>query len=118
MDSGWTTQAIATFAAAVVGALVAGASIVATVVGAQRSLRQAARERGRDRWWEQWSWIAERAFSEHPAEEQAAVVMLETLSDMELSGPDDRRIALAIQVARFRNRGRDSDTGRGAQGEV
>jgi hypothetical protein len=101
MDSGWTAQAVATFAAALLSAVVAGAAVVASVLGARETRRQLAVDRRRDRWWEQWSWIAEHAFSEHPGEQQAGVVLLETLTELAWSDEDDVRIAAAIQVERM-----------------
>ncbi|WP_156364529.1 hypothetical protein [Curtobacterium sp. Leaf261] len=83
-------------------AIVAAAAVVASVLVGQETRRQLAVDRRRDRWWEQWSWIAEHAFSKHPGEQQAGVVMLETLTELAWSDGDDVRIAVAIQVERMK----------------
>lgn len=97
----WTAEAIATFIAAAISALVAAVSVVLTTVERRAARRRAAAEAHRDQWWTRWSWIAEHAFSSHPEDQQAAMVVLDLLVTLPWSTTDDRRMAVAITRRRL-----------------
>jgi len=102
MGSVWDVETTATFVAAVIGAVVAVASIVTTMVEGRATRRRVALDSHRDQWWARWSWIAEKALSQHPAEEQAAMVMLDALTELPWRTRDDMHVALAVSRARTR----------------
>ena len=99
MGDGWTGETFATFVAAVIGAVVGVVSVAATVLEARASRRNTETLAQRSAWWERWSWIAERAFSPRPGEEQAATIMLRQVTHLPWTTAEDRRTALAISSA-------------------
>jgi hypothetical protein len=70
MDVGWTSAAVA-----VIGAVVAVASLVVTIVEGVRARRHTKYLAHHDHWWQRWSWIAKRALSDDPADRDAAALM-------------------------------------------
>ncbi|WP_022903651.1 hypothetical protein [Curtobacterium sp. B8] len=91
MDVGWTSAAVA-----VIGAVVAVASLVVTVVEGVRARRHTKFLAHHDHWWQRWSWIAERALSDDDTEQDAAAFMAHAVLTRSWSTPDDKWMDRAL----------------------
>jgi hypothetical protein len=84
MDVGWTSAAVS-----VVGAVVAVASLVVTVLEGRRARRNTKFLAHHDHWWQRWSWITERALSPDVHDRDAAAVMAHAVLSRAWSTEDD-----------------------------
>ena len=112
MDVGWVSAVVA-----LVGAAVAAASVVVTVLEGRRMRRNAEFSVHRDLWWQRWSWVVERALSGDPHDHDAAALMTHALSTRSWVTEDDEWVVWAVQRAERRDgtrpRRRDRDRGGG-----
>jgi hypothetical protein len=97
--STWDPGAVATFYAALVGGIVALASLIATIVDGVASRRKLNELTKREQWWTRWSWTVEKSLSESPAEREMGLVIMDALVDMPWLSEDDEQIALAVSKA-------------------
>lgn len=101
---------------ALVGAAVAAASVVVTVVEGRRTRRNTEFSVHRDLWWQRWTWVVERALSRDPDDHDAAALMTYALTTRSWVTEDDEWVVWAVQHAerrRFRDRRtRDREGGR------
>lgn len=101
MDVGWTSAAVA-----VIGAVVAVASLVVTVVEGVRARRHTKFLAHHDHWWQRWSWIAERALSESEHDHDAAALMARAVLSRSWSTDDDRWMERALDDHEFQTENR------------
>lgn len=101
MDVGWTSAAVA-----VIGAVVAVASLVVTIVEGVRARRHTKFLAHHDHWWQRWSWIAERALSEAERDHDAAALMARAVLSRSWSTDDDRWMERALDDHEFQTENR------------
>lgn len=97
MDVGWSSAVVS-----LVGAAVALASLVVTVVEGRRARRNTKFLAHHDHWWQRWSWIAERAFSERDRDHDVAALMAHAVLTREWSTTDDVWMERALDVHEYR----------------
>ncbi|MET3637321.1 MULTISPECIES: hypothetical protein [Curtobacterium] len=111
MDVGWVSAVVA-----LVGAAVAAASVVVTVLEGRRMRRNTEFSVHRDLWWQRWTWVVERALSQDPDDHDAAALMTHALTTRSWVTEDDEWVVWAVQRAERRRlhpeRTRDRDGGR------
>ncbi|MFJ4295251.1 hypothetical protein [Curtobacterium sp. NPDC089689] len=87
---------------AVIGAVVAVASLVVTVLEGVRARRHTKYSAHHDHWWQRWSWIAERALSNAECDHDAAALMARAVLSRSWSTPDDDWMERALDAYEFR----------------
>lgn len=97
MEVGWTSAAVA-----VIGAVVAVASLVVTIVEGVRARRHTKFSAHHDHWWQRWSWTAERALSDVERDHDAAALMARAVLSRSWSTPDDDWMERALDMHEHR----------------
>ncbi|KTR51611.1 MULTISPECIES: hypothetical protein [Curtobacterium] len=103
MDVGWVSAVVA-----LVGAAVAAASVVVTVVEGRRTRRNTEFSVHRDLWWQRWTWVVERALSRDPVDHDVAALMTYALATRSWVTRDDEWVLTELEKAerrRLRRRG-------------
>ncbi len=91
MDVGWVSAVVA-----LVGAAVAAASVVVTVVEGRRTRRNTEFSVHRDLWWQRWTWVVERALSADPRTRATAALMTHALMTRGWVSNDDKWVEEAL----------------------
>lgn len=105
MDVGWVSAVVA-----LVGAAVAAASVVVTVVEGRRTRRNTEFSVHRDLWWQRWTWVVERALSRDPDDHDAAALMTYALTTRSWVTEDDAWVLTELEKAERRRLGERGTT--------
>lgn len=104
MDVGWVSAVVA-----LVGAAVAAASVVVTVVEGRRTRRNTEFSVHRDLWWQRWTGV-ERALSRDPDDHDAAALMTYALTTRSWVTEDDAWVLTELEKAERRRLGERGTT--------
>jgi len=105
MDVGLVSAVVA-----LVGAAVAAASVVVTLIEGRRTRRNTEFSVHRDLWWQRWTWVVERALSRDPDDHDAAALMTYALTTRSWATRDDERALTELEKAERRRLGERGPT--------
>lgn len=104
MGSAWASAVVS-----LLGAAVAVATLVVSVIDRRAVLRNTKSSVHRDTWWQRWSWVADRATSGDERERDAAALMVSALTSRPWATADDTWMLSALERFELRSDGTEDD---------
>ena len=89
----WSAEALATFAASALAAVIGAASLISGLLEARAARRRLDEVTRREQWWVRWTWAAERLVDSDDRVSALGAIVMEALNEMPWVMDDDMSIS-------------------------